>query len=630
MLANDVNGILITNGAENNTIGGVLAADRNTISGNLQNGIRISGPGTTGNAILGNFIGTDVSGTLDLGNTDNGVLVEGGSNGTTIGGVSAGDRNILSGNDGNGVKISGASGTITLGNHIGVDVSGTLNLGNTGNGIHITEGAFNSRVGGENAGARNVISGNDLNGVLIDGVMTTSTVVLGNYIGTDVTGSQAQANRRGVDIDGVGSVELRNNVISGNLNANVQIRGTGATDNLLVGNTIGLDVGGTTALGFTDFGVSISDGARDNVLMDNVISGNGFLNVSVVGGSGNRVQGNLIGTDATGTAAPMRSLVPTSSAYGLFVQNSSDNLIGGATAEARNVISNNGAGVALVSSMGNLVKGNYIGTDITGTVALGNGVGVDIRSDSPDLPSTGNVVGGTDAGARNVISGNSTGVSIEYPGTTQNVVAGNYIGTDTTGTAPLGNTQRGVYIFHTTGNNVIGGTAPGAGNVIAYNGGAGVLIGNAPFNPPAGSGNSVLGNAIFSNGGLGIDLGAAGSITPNDPDDADTGPNDLLNFPVLTSAVLGGGDVLVTGSINTEKFKTLRIEFFTNTVPDTSGHGEGEIFIGFLVVEMGDNNTVNFEVLLQGDQVEPGQFITATATDELGNTSEFSLALAVL
>ena len=119
-------------------------------------------------------------------------------------------------------------------------------------------------------------------------------------------------------------------------------------------------------------------------------------------------------------------------------------------------------------------------------------------------------------------------------------------------------------------------------------------------------------------------------VTPNDPDDADTGPNDLLNFPVLASAVLGGGDVLVTGSINTEKFKTLRIEFFTNTLPDTSGHGEGEIFIGFLDVEMGDNNTVNFEVLLQGGQVEPGQFITATATDELGNTSEFSLAVAVL
>jgi hypothetical protein len=87
--------------------------------------------------------------------------------------------------------------------------------------------------------------------------------------------------------------------------------------------------------------------------------------------------------------------------------------------------------------------------------------------------------------------------------------------------------------------------------------------------------------------------------------------------------------VLVTGSINTEKFKTLRIEFFTNTAADPSGHGEGEIFIGFLDVEMGDNNTVNFEVLLQGSEVEPGQFITAATTDELGNTSEFSLAVAV-
>ena len=279
--------------------------------------------------------------------------------------------------------------------------------------------------------------------------------------------------------------------------------------------------------------------------------------------------------------------------------------------------------------MGNLVTGNYIGTDITGTVALGNGVGVDIRSDSPDRPSTANLIGGTDVAARNVISGNSTGVSIEYPGTSQNVVAGNFIGTDMTGTAALGNTERGVYVFHTTSNNVIGGTVPGAGNVIAYNGGAGVLIGNAPFNPSAGSGNSVLGNSIFANVGLGIDLGAFDGVTPNDPDDTDTGPNDLLNFPVLSSAVLDASNLTISGSINTEQDKTLRIEFFAGPAADPGGYGEGQTYLGFVTVEMGANNTAAFDQTLAVSGVLPGQVITATATDELGNTSEFSLALTI-
>ena len=131
-LPNALNGVVVEDGAHGNTIGGTTAADRNTISGNLQNGVSISGVGTTGNAILGNFIGTDVTGTLDLGNTLNGVLATGGATDNVIGGTVAGARNVISGNDGDGIEINGAgtNGNSVLGNFVGTDVTGTLGLGN--------------------------------------------------------------------------------------------------------------------------------------------------------------------------------------------------------------------------------------------------------------------------------------------------------------------------------------------------------------------------------------------------------------------------------------------------------------------------------------------------------------------
>ena len=268
-----------------------------------------------------------------------------------------------------------------------------------------------------------------------------------------------------------------------------------------------------------------------------------------------------------------------------------------------------------------MLQGNYIGTDYTGTTDLGNGTGVFVSSDASN-----NLIGGANAGEKNIISGNLVGVGMNGFG---NRVEGNLIGTDLTGSAALGNDDYGVFIFATGHDNVIGGTVAGTGNVIAHSGSAGTLIGDYPTSSPAFNGNSVLGNSIFNNGGLGIDLGPSGSVTPNDVDDADTGPNDLLNFPVLASAILNGSNLTVSGSINTEQNKTLRIEFFANPTADPTGYGEGQTFLGFVDVAMGASNTATFTQTLATTGVLPGQVITATATDELGNTSEFSLALTV-
>ena len=294
-LANALDGVAIADGASNNTVGGTAEAERNTISGNLLNGVRISGTDTVGNTVLGNYVGSDVTGTMDLGNSDDGVLITAGASSNLLGREDVGVGNVISGNNANGVEINGTGTTCNrlVGNTIGLDHTGTIALGNGSNGVSISNGASDNLLKG------NLISGNGF--------------VDPRFFGQG---------------DGV------------------SISGTSTTGTELFGNTIGLDATGTIALNNGADGVDIS-GASDTVLTNNVISGNQLANVAIVGGSGNRVQGNLIGTDATGTAAPLWSFFPSRSFYGLFVQNSNDNLIGGATAEARNVISNNDAGVTL-------------------------------------------------------------------------------------------------------------------------------------------------------------------------------------------------------------------------------------------------------------------------------------------
>ena len=169
---------------------------------------------------------------------------------------------------------------------------------------------------------------------------------------------------------------------------------------------------------------------------------------------------------------------------------------------------------------------------------------------------------------------------------------------------------------------MIGGTAPGTGNTIAFNlGSAGVRIFNA------GVGNSILGNSIHSNSSRGIDLIGDG-VTPNDPGDADTGENNLQNFPVLTAATVGATDATVEGTLNSVADTTFRVEFFSNAAADSSGFGEGQTFLGFTEVTTDVGGNANIFVTLPV-AVAAGEFITSTATrlDGPGDpieTSEFS------
>ena len=248
---------------------------------------------------------------------------------------------------------------------------------------------------------------------------------------------------------------------------------------------------------------------------------------------------------------------------------------GGPCTGACNVVASNNAGIVFSNSgstYSTFIQGNYIGTDITGTRPRGTGIGVHVAS------APGTQIGGSAPGAGNVISGNQTGVLIDN-NTSNAVVQGNIIGLNATGTGPLGNA---------VGIRVILGTR-----------------------------NAILGNSIAFNGGLGIDLEPAG-VTLNDVGDADAGPNNLQNFPVITSATT----TQIQGTLNSTPNTTFTIQVFSNSACDASGSGEGRTLVASLSVMTDMSGNTSF--LQTGLVLTPGEQITATATDPNGNTSEFS------
>ena len=355
-------------------------------------------------------------------------------------------------------------------------------------------------------------------------------------------------------------------------------------------------------------------------------SGNGGGAFLLNAGSNCTISGNFLGTNTAGSAASAND------GAGIFAGNAAaNNTIGGTATAARNIIAANGHGGILLGNTGttgNLIQGNYIGTNASGTAAFPNSGGISLSS------VAGNTIGGTTAGARNVISGNfSSGIAIDNAGASNNVIQGNFIGTDATGSLPLGNQNFGGVLI-TDGfsgpatNNLIGGTVDGAGNVIAFNQGNGVtLLSNQAFNN---TGNGILSNSIFSNTLLGIDLGNNG-VTANDVGDPDTGQNNLQNFPVITAVTPGVGVTTIQGTLNSTANTAFTLQFFSNSACDASGFGEGQTFLGATTpptVTTDGSGNVTFSVTVP-TVVSGGVFVTGTATDPGNNTSEFSQCFAV-
>lgn len=384
---------------------------------------------------------------------------------------------------------------------------------------------------------------------------------------------------------------VRGIAIAGFRGDGIVIAGAGG---VLEGSIVGIPAGnlgsGVVIDGASNARVGGSGAAR------NVISGNGAYGVFVSGASGTSILGNFIGTSAAGTSA-----VPNAF-DGMLVFQSDDTSISG------NVIAGNGASGVYVDtgSTGASIFDNFIGADATGSAVIGNALdGVVIDG------AAGNAVGAPGAG--NIISNNGgPGVTITGPGATGNTVQGNRIGTGSTDADARGNAFEGVYVVDAPGNT-IGGTINGAGNVIAYNGAAGVFV-------DIGAGNDILGNSIFANVGLGIDLDPVG-VTPNDQDDTDSGANGLQNSPVFSVS-----GTAVQGTLQGEPSATYRVELFVNVACDPAGSGEGAIFAGAVSFATNASGAGAFTATLAAP-LASGQVLTATATGPSG-TSEFSACVA--
>ena len=607
------NGLSVLGG--NSTIQGLVI---NRFRGN---GIFLLAAG--GNVVRGNFLGTDRSGTVARGNTSFGLAV--GTANNMVGGTNSASRNVISGNVGGGIGIYPADGTGNKiqGNFIGVTADGRSALANGGSGVDIY-GSANNLIGGIPTATRNLISGNTQLGVIIENG-SNGNKVQGNLIGLNVDGTGTLPNAlSGVLIYGTrnniigGTTIGAGNVISGNGYSGVEIYSDAvkATGNLVQGNRIGTDPSGSIDLGNSQSGVLITSSANNAVGgtvagAGNVISGNKLsgININGNGTTGNLVQGNLIGTDFKGAA----SLGNHQAGLLLFGSGVLDNTIGGALNATRNIISGNGlAGVELAGSLRNRIQGNYIGTDITGTNVLGNG------SDGVLIDGgTDNTIGSTQSGTGNVISGNRLNGMELRNNALRNFIQGNFVGVGKDGVGALGNNAHGIYLQNSE-NNSIGGVLPSTRNVIAYNQKNGVFI-------ESGVGNLIRFNSIFSNSDLGIDLGING-VTANDAGDADTGANNLQNFPVLLSARSSGG---ITGTLSSSPNTVYTIDFFANTAANSTGYGEGRTFLGSTTATTDASGNKSFAVTFTNSSLG-GQWITATATDPGNNTSEFSAALEVI
>ena len=376
-------------------------------------------------------------------------------------------------------------------------------------------------TGGLSAVRGLVIRNFTADGILLSG--RGGNLIEGNYIGTDVTGAVDQGN----GLNGVyvlnsggntigGSSALARNLVSGNGGEGVRVDGSPSTGNVIQGNFIGTSASGLADLGNNNSGVYLRH-APGNSVLNNVVSGNdGFAGVAICGNASGAIE--------------------TTCGGGAFGNESAGD---------------------------NVVAGNRIGTTADGVAALGNG----------------SIVG-------EFVSG--FGVSIDG-----------------------------------ASNTMVGGTAAGASNIIANNRRAGVVV----FNPPA-AGNQIRGNSIFSNDGLGIDLQPTAGVTPNDTGDGDTGSNNLQNFPTIRSVVSEGGSTTITGTLSTTPGATLTIDFYANIACDASGFGEGRTLIGSATVITGGNGAASIDATFDG-QLTSGQAVTATATDAAGNTSEFSNCMPV-
>jgi len=525
------------------------------------------------------------------------------------------------GSDHAAIRIAAASNVKVAGNIVG-GTAGALSTNDTG--IVISTSA--NTIGGTTALDRNIIGGN-LVGIEIDSGATDNHI-LGNFIGVDSDGTTRRANlSAGISIENGsdniigGTTDPSRNVIDGSP-AGIIIFKPSAR-NIIERNYFGLTAGGNASAELRNTQGIVLGGLSENNVLRNLISNN-VTGVVVVEGFNHSIQGNFIGTDAEGLRA-----IPNGT--GIAVANVTDVnelLIGGSFTGESNLISGNTDYGILVESISVIrIEGNIIGVDAIGSNALGNGTGVRL------LASENTILGGPIAASGNVISGNrGDGVYA-----TRATILSNTIGMDITRKIAVPNGGNGITGV-TDGALQIGGL--NQGNLISFNNGFGIDIsGNANvaarsiefniirFNRLGGirlrenARQTIRLNSIEFNGGIGIDLGGDG-VSPNDTGDGDGGPNLRQNFPVLTSAPLGAnGALTINGTLHSTPNTNFTLDFYHSIRQATPG--SGAVWIGSKTVRTDASGNALIAAAFANQNIALN-VITATATDPSGNTSEFS------
>lgn len=610
--------------------------------------------------------------------------------------------------------LAGSSGATIQCNYLGLLTDGT----SSGNSRGVEVAGASARIGGLAAGEGNVISGNLIAGI-VSNAGSTDTSVQGNFIGTDPTGMSARANGTAVN-HWFGAATWRDftrNLISGNTSAGIVLETddqiapstdliriqrnrigftrtlsarlanggdgirfpAGSATNVLIGglsategNEITGTVRGIALIGVSNMFVRGNTIARsggvgvyvENVntgsiggdagTLGNIIGGNSGRGIHLLGGTRNvTVLGNTIGA-VTITGATFEN-----QSAGIFLDTVTNITIGNGTASGRNLISRNGGrainGIGTSSNV--TIDNNYIGTDATGNVAVTNAanegattkdaISFDQGGTFTNLSIINNVIGGHEAAQIELFGSAGSGITIQ----------GNNIGVGANGTSqivPAANQQLvrigggGAY-----SNMLIGGTGAGQGNILAFGNQSGLLldttgsniqvIGNTIRNNTRdgiellnSTNAAIISNRIFDNGLLGIDLSDNG-VTANDTGDGDSGPNNLLNFPQITSINITGANQLiysVTLDVPSDA-NGYRIEFFANSAADSSGFGEGERYLGFVDIAHAGGVRSFAGTLTTLVPVAIGNIVSATATRRTAGgawdiTSEFSATATAL
>jgi len=667
--ANNSQGIFLTNGGDNVTIGGTVDADRNVISGNSSQGIASRGNDVV---ISGNYIGTDSTGAILVGNGSHGVRIRNDADDNTVGGTTAAHANVIADNAGDGISH---------------DSTGTANsflrnliYGNSGLGIDLSNDGVTENDAGDIDPAIPPAANNLLNfpvitaATEIGGTLNVDydldVIPAGNYrieFSTNPSGADASGNGEGeifqsaVTIAHLGAgLESFSHSFAGTAGdivtatATLELAGpdyaatsefgdafTAVLGGLVVNST--RDVSDNSAGdGACDTGALNTQGAAECTLRAAVEEANAYAGADTI-------EFDIPTTELGYSAAPLSYTISLGSAYpSLTEQVNIDGatqpdfpgtpiiVMDGTTAGAgaagltidgvaagstiRGLVINNFDYRGIdVNAINNTIVGNWIGLNVDGVTAAGNvATGIFLTAGSNNT-----TVGGTVAADRNVVSANSLGIWLQGD---DNLITGNYIGTDSSGAVGgVGNAGPGVRFGAGANGNTLGGTTAAEANIIADNAGNGIVA------VGAGDENSFLRNSVYANGGLGIDLGNDG-VSENDAGDPDPGANNLLNFPVITSAEETAGTLDVNFDLDVPA-GNYRIEFFTNpSGADASGNGEGEVYQDAVTIAHGGAGVESFNHSFAGTA---GDILTVTATDEVAGpaytaTSEFGDAFTAV